>query len=317
MTLSAATIEDMPAIAEAMAEIGMPIDIGAVKRYFFTGDLGETNDGLRGGLVARDDGQRVVGYCGLTPCTIYVDGKSHEAYEMGILGVRQGYGVVMIDFMDKVVELTTRSLVFANTANEKSVKLWTQYAGFHSGPELGDSIQYAFLPLGLLTVPKFTRQIDFKAHSFQQFWDEYKSGQQGIVVDRSSKRFERLFGPGIRQGRLSVITHDEDGRMVGYAVLRTRPLRRLRRLRYEIIDIIALGDNDQRIRMLIKKCKHFAGIHGGVLLEYVGGQHLLPHRRPALANTFIWSGGDSELKAMLAAGKGWFFGPYDGDRAMT
>ena len=317
MTLANAQIGDVPDIVAAMTEIGLPIDEAAVSRYFFTSEGNGTTECLLGGLVARDDAGRVVGYCGLTPCAVYVNGERHEAYQMGILGVRQGCGTVMFDFMDRVGELTRRALVFANTANEKSVRLWTQYAGFSSGPPLCAYIQYAFLPLGFFTRPRFSRHCDFLPSDFRHFLKEYQADQRGIMSERTQKRLTRIFGPAIQDGRVVVITAKEAGGVVGYAALRIRPLNHFRLLRYEIIDILALGDKAEIIKRLVVQCRRFASCHGGIVLEYVGGKKLLPHCRPALANTFIWAGGSPDVQHAIKSGNGWFFGPYDGDRSMS
>ncbi len=317
MTLTNARIEDVPAIVAAMKDIGLPIDEAAVSRYFFTSEGSETTECLLGGLVARDDVGRILGYCGLTPCAVYVDGERHEAYQMGILGVRPGCGTVMFDFMDRVIELTRRALVFANTANEKSARLWTQYAGFSPGPSLCASIQYAILPLGLFTRPRFTRHYDYMSSDFIHFLEDYQAGQKGIMAERTQKRLNRILGSAIHDGRVVVITAKEARSIVGYAALRVRPANHFGLFRYEIIDILALGDNAEIIKRLVVQCRRFASCHGGVVLEYVGGEKLLPHCRPALANTFIWAGGSRDVQQAIKLGKGWFFGPYDGDRSMS
>ena len=79
---------------------------------------------------------------------------------------------------------------------------------------------------------------------------------------------------------------------------------------------VALGDDERRIHELVRMCRRFASRHGGIALEYVGGGRLLPHSRPALANTFLWAGGTQDVRDAIVSRKGWFFGPYDGDRAM-
>lgn len=317
MSVSVAQIDDIPEIAEVMSKIGVPINVEVFSSYFFGTEKDDLEDGFRGGFVARDEAGHIVGYCGLTPFPIYVNRIRHTAYQMGVLGIQKGYGALMFDFMDRVVELTKHFLVIANTANEKSVRLWTQYAGFSSGPELGAFIQYRYLPLGLLTRPKFTQKFSFSSPEFIRFWEVYMSGQKGIVTDRSPARMARIFTAAMQQKRVAIVTLCEKGQLVGYAALRLRRFHRMPGIRYEIIDILALGDDERRVQQLAKKCMRFAEWHGGIMLEYVGGRALLPRRRPALANTSFWSGGPPEVQEAIKSGEGWFFGPCDGDRVMT
>lgn len=301
-----ANVGDIPSIITCMRGCGLGVNEEKLRRYFFSPEVPCSDEGGNGGFVAEDAGGTIVGYCGLTPCPLYRGQSVMPALQMGVLGLKQGFGAAMFDLMDAVVALSRNYLVYANTANAKSGELWVKYAGFQYGPESGGNIQYDLLPLGLMTPRKFDSTDSFHELLNSDFWLRYLESCSGWSADRSPARLERLFGGAVEDGRVSILLEREVGRVVGVAVLHARPFLHGCKVRYAILDLVAIKDNREVLSSLVRKVRRFAMLHGGVMIEYVGGvEAILSRKRRALNNTFISS------KPV----EGWFYGPFDGDRS--
>ena len=297
---------DIPDIVKVMEDVGLSLDQARFANYFFKSERHIDAPGANGGFVVRD-GDKIVGYSGLTPCSLF-DGKEEIlALQSGVLGLKPGYGTAMFDLMDVVIQLTRLYPFYGNTANEKSSALWTKYAGFRGGPENGAYIQFEFLPSGLWTRAGLDTKSEFAELVRSDFWERFLLVNEGYATDRSPARLRRLFEKPVADGRVGIILERQDGRIVGYAILRARQFLRTWKYRYDILDIVALKNDDRIVAALIAGCKRYAARHGGVLIEYVGGLSVFPHRRKALSNTFVSS----------HAIEGWFYGPYDGDRCLV
>lgn len=306
-TIRAALVTDIPEIVRVVGAVGLSLDEEGLRNYFFHSELKIEAGGALGGFVALDEGKKIVGYCGLTPCCLYQGKMEVAALQMGVLGLLPGYGAAMFSLMDAVIALTMQYPVFANTVNAKSGKLWTMYAGFSYGPEKCSSIQYALLPVGMLTRARVRCIEQFEELISSSFWMHYLETNSRWVTDRSPARLCRIWGRAVHDGRLGVVLAKNNGQIVGYAILHARRLSCLGKLRYNILDFVALKDDPAVLRHLVLRCKRFAALHGGVIIEYVGPVPVFKCQRKALNNTFI---GSREFD-------GWFGGPFDGDRSFV
>lgn len=323
-----ARIEDVPAILEMLKGVGLCPAPQKLVHYFFTPPQAEYDAGTPGGFVVKDERGGCVGYCGLSPCRVYIGGKGYPAYQMGILGIKQGYGAMMFELMDEVIALSHHALVYANTANKKSLELWTNYAGFSMGPTACSRIQYAIgTPIDFCRgwAERFTTRANVKDFSdplFRSFWERFRDSCQGVCTSRTPERLNWVFGKALQTGICKLITIADGANILGYAVLRVRPFKRLGLRRYDILDVCVSDGKVETARSLLRACKRYTASHLGIILEYVGGiatldeviKNELPHSRPALAVTSFYATRISEVSSALQGKCGWFFGPYDGDR---
>lgn len=305
--IRAAHIEDVPDIVKVINSVGLFLDEEKFANYFFKSELNLEVPGALGGFVVQDEDAGIVGYCGLTPCRLYHGKTEVPALQMGVLGLLPGYGTAMFGLMDAVIELSKRYPIFANTANAKSGKLWTTYAGFSYGPEKGASIQYALIPFGMVTPCRVKCGAQFDELLASDFWSRYLAANKGWATDRSSARLRRIWGQAIADGRLGVVLEKHEGKIVGYAILHARRLSRLGKLRYNVLDLVAIGDDPAVLKNLVVRSKRFAALHGGVMIEHIGSSTVFKRQRRALNNTFIGS----------QIFDGWFCGPFDGDRSFV
>ena len=322
-----ATREDVDEIAKAMADVGLHPSPVKLRERFFDIPSGDVAARGRGGVVVRDGGE-IVGYCGLSPCRIHLNGRTYDGYLSGVLGLKPGYGGELFALVDFVKEIVGDSFFIANTANAKSAKLWTVYGEAESGPVMCGFIRYALLPLAVFTVPRLAsgdaEVVDFADPRFAVFWQRFLANSQGPFLSRDPQRLHALFDAGIHSRRLVLIVVKEQDSILGYAVMRAKPFMQTPYKRYEIIDVAAIGHAVTVMERLLRQCRRYASHQGGIVIEYVGSigglesivREYLPLRRAALANTAVWYCKIPELATAFAANKGWFFGPYDGDRCM-
>lgn len=305
--IRAAQIEDIPDIVRVINAVGLFSDERRFLNYFFKSEFEIEEAGTLGGFVAQDEDAGIVGYCGLTPCRLYHGKTEVSALQMGVLGLLPGYGTAMFGLMDAVLDLSRKHPVFANTANAKSGKLWTTYAGFSYGPERGASIQYALIPFGIFTPCHVKCGAQFDELLASDFWSRYLVANKGWATDRSPVRLNRIWGQAVVDGRLGVVLEKHEGQIVGYAILHARQFPHLGKLRYNVLDLVAIGDDPMVLKSLVARSKRFAALHGGVMIEYVGAASVFNYERKALNNTFIGS----------QIFDGWFCGPFDGDRSFV
>lgn len=309
--------EDVLRISEVVASLGLPVADVTIRRFFFESPCIGWTPEHRGGLVVRNDNDEIVGFCGLSPCDITHAGRFYPGYQMGVIGILPGYGGAMFDVMDMVVDLTSNALVYANTANLKSGKLWTEYAGFSFGPPLCSLYQYAITLPGAVTWPLSLRTCRESNLVPPEDLDERTSLSSGEVETfRFADRFNWLYGGGTGARRFFVFSDGGRARGSGWAVVCAKRLRRLPLYRYEIMDIYSSRGNDYDYTHLLDKIKSFSSLHGGIMVEYIGARKLLPHKRAVESNPFIWKTEIEPLRTALLQNPISFFGPYDGDRSL-
>ena len=316
MKVETASISDISAIASVIAQLGLSVEPTTLRRFFFESPVSGWSPAVRGGFVVRDDDGQVVGYSGLSPCTVMLDGKGYPAYQMGVLGILPHYGGAMFEIMDRVSDLAKDSLVYANTANLKSGKLWTGYAGFEFGPQPCGCCQYEIIPLGFLTSFRPYRQSVFPQDKIEQLCQEGLLKSDHLHTSREYERIKWMYDGQMGRCRFSWIFDCDGNRINGYAVLGLNPARQKPIRRFEIMDFVAANDSPIIVKRLLRKIKWFAALHGGVLLEYIGSKNILRRRRAIPSNPFIWKTAIPELQTALQNAPDSFFGPYDGDRSL-
>lgn len=258
------------------------------------------------GVVLECDG-RVVGFCGLIPTNIWVGELVYKAYILGMLMLEPNHGSAIFTLLEGVSEAVGNRFVFANTANAVGAKIWTNLFGMKSGPIENSFIRYRFILPWLWRV----HQDDLSdSEKWECFIKDLQQNNKGLMTERTLDRWRQL--------NAKCVTVLDGDRIIGAAFVRARLYSWLRIRRCDIIDICAVNNDKQVLKLLLRKCCKLASSMGGVLLEYVGSptdanelfSSLLKRRRKAVSNTFVYKGD-------IDVSHGWFFGPYDGDMCIS
>lgn len=189
--------------------------------------------------------------------------------------------------------------------------------------------------LGMLMVPFFYRRSrsstsgeelrEFSSGLFDVFWARYLEGNDGVVLSRTTEELEWAFGEDVRKGRDVLLVRRDASGLVGYVILRAKDEAQRRWL---VVDWIALKNDRAVLSDLLKDAVRWLRKHShAVFLESIGFRmdvqdvihRHLPFTRKAPNNTTIFKAGRDDLREALskAGTKGWFFGPYDGDRCIA
>ena len=212
---------------------------------------------------------------------------------------------------------------FANTAHIASMKMNRMLGVKGCGPMTCERIRFAvtWMPRFLKwTVPKsglkIFRNVDQAA--FDSFWRRYLAGNVGLVSSRTSEELEWMFGEGLSSGETVLLGHFDEAGLDGYIVLRSTH----GGSRWMVMDWIALHDDGAVLSELLKSAVRFVRRETkGWLLEMIGFSEaagriagkVLPFWRRTKNNSFLWHFAEGRRKIPEGS---WFFGSYDGDRAM-
>lgn len=163
----------------------------------------------------------------------------------------------------------------------------------------------------------------FGDNRFEDFWQRFLAGNDGIISSRDPRRLRWLFDDSIKAGKVVLAVAEKEGRIDGYVLLRELLWKHAFPKTYEVIDICADGNNTECLRALCKGALRIAGRHSGVKVYFSGG---MPAQDKWLDSVFtihhyikvprFMYYGDPEVRQALEQNKGWFFGPYDGERCM-
>lgn len=285
-------------------------DYAAISKIMCDGELECSPEYIAANLpqgVTLEDEGRVIGFCGLIPCEIWVGQEAKPAYQLGMLGMEAGHGPALMNLLEGVRTAVGERFVYANTANKKGAKVWTRFYGMKAGPKENAIIRYR----PILPFCAFARADALADDArWNAFVSDLRSGNEGLMTARSVAGWRRL-------GAICV-TVCSGKKILGAAFLRRRYFSKLRLPRYDIVDMCAVRNDARVVANLLKKCCRMVSWKGGLILEYVGSptgmndviDGVLSRRRPAVSNTFVYDG-DEDVS------KGWFFGPYDGDRCVS
>ena len=244
---------------------------------------------------------------------------------------------------------------FANTSNQQSMKLNQALGIKGQGPDscacvrwrpvkVGNFLDFCLhgrLPSFLRTLGNFvgrlldllffrklrapaTRSVRFSTldtAALDGFWKRYLSSHTGLVSSRTAEELHWLYDVGLANGRYIFLGREDVKGLCGYIVLRCTSLSSGR---WIIADWIALDDNSDVLSDLLHDAVCvLRSLAGSAILESVGfppraqailHRHL-PFTRKCANNTFIYQPTDTTIM-LDASDKGWFFGPYDGDRCL-
>ena len=318
-TIRRAKSEDVAGIVLLVKEQGLAVCESDLRLFFFEMPDGSENIG---GVLAEADNGEIVGYLGVSRCDLIIEGQTCKGYIRGVLAVRPNGGMCAFDLCDAASAMCKDGVSFSNTANSLSVKLGCGYAGFEQGPESGNYMFFSCLPLGALfgLLP-----IKRKMESFDdcgELYDNLGKFRSKLCSSRSVERMKWLFDDKIRNGDVSIVKIDDQNQVVGCGIMKRRRVGRLPIFRYQILDICVKDDSESLAIRLLNRMKYVAMINGACLLEInASGKALVSavkksfaYSRKIASNPFVWTSNCEKITSVICADKGWFWGPYDGDR---
>lgn len=155
------------------------------------------------------------------------------------------------------------------------------------------------------------------------FFERYLRGNDGVVGSRTSAELSWLFGDSVASGKSIVLAAEGPDGVLGYIVASEcfyDPSRWL------VADAIAIDNRPDVLAALfdasagaVVACSDAErlGVAGFPPQVAKLVERRFPEVRPSPCNEFAWGFSDDSAAARCAAGmsggKGWFFGPYDGD----
>ena len=162
---------------------------------------------------------------------------------------------------------------------------------------------------------------------FDDFWKRYLSGNRGIVASRDVETLTWMFGREVRDGKSVLLAAvRDDGAVDGFIVL--RPMRASPD-RWQIMDMIALENDPERIDLLLAGARRFLKREtSAITLESTGFPDFIqpvlkkhmPHLQKTGHNRFEWFSEDPEIVRVIEqtgnTRDSWFFGPFDGDYSL-
>lgn len=260
---------------------------------------------------------------------MYDGQKSFSALTGSTLGAVPGTSplVVLSLLKHSIMPRNGSRFWFANTANATAAKLDRLVGITADGGEKWRGFRFAIVnpwrfAWYLFVTRVLKRRVEWKDGQVKraperdyakidEFWRRYLDGNSGVVTSRSAAEVKWVFEDGFARGRNVFIPEEKDGKMFGYAILRNRT-----EGRWEVADLIALGNDPATVRLLLKKAKRFLRRNTNAIMLSIRGfpediQSVIadefPHSRVNKKHLpFIYQPFD------IPKGS-WFFGPYDGD----
>lgn len=246
-------------------------------------------------------------------------------------------------------ERWNRKLYYANTANSTSMKMnrligvkgqgvsscgYARFSVIKMGgflrlmsrgrmpAFLANAVDQVSCALARLLIRPVVIEQRICPEELDEFWANYLKTNDGVVSSRVGLEMEWAFGEEVSAGTAIMITERVQGRIIGYVVLKesaTSPGRWL------VADLIATGNESRILERLLRKAKRCLNRNRhAYLLECIGFPmkaqnvigRVLPYSRKTPNNSFIYQAFDADIEAVIKSDKGWFFGPYDGDRCL-
>ena len=168
----------------------------------------------------------------------------------------------------------------------------------------------------------YVRKNGFEDARFDDFWKRFLAGNDGVISSREPKRMQWLFHDSIKAGKVFLATAEKNGCIEGYVLIREKGEGRCPKS-FDIVDICAIGNNIDCLKGLCFEAKRLAAEKGGIKLYFSGS---MPNQEKWLDQVFRYRGKDVcyfmfgtkdlEIAESLKQNKGWFFGPFDGERCL-
>lgn len=170
------------------------------------------------------------------------------------------------------------------------------------------------------------RCMSFCDSKYAEFWEKFLVQNDGLITSRSPERMAWLFDKSIKAGMITLLVAEKNNEVCGYVLLRKLP-HYLDWVTIDcgICDICALGGNEECLKALafasISAASRMGALrvcmHGAALPRQEEWLNVaFRHRRVDDHPVFLYKTRDAEIEESLQDGKGWFFGPLDGEACM-
>ena len=215
-------------------------------------------------------------------------------------------------------------LFFANTANVASMKMNRLLGVKGIAPVTCERTRFGicWVPPFIkkwIKPPKAQRVNEIDDRVFDDFWRRYLKNNKGVVSSRTAKELRWMFGDEMKSGDSVMLgLFGDEGSLDGYVVIRSTHGGR----RWMLMDWIAVDNNPDVLKFLLESAMRFIRRESNALLfEMIGypvyadviARKVLPFVRRAKNNSFLWKFTGSNL---TISEDSWFWGAYDGDRAL-
>lgn len=193
-------------------------------------------------------------------------------------------------------------------------------------------LSWVFARLQSLFRPKLGYKMcmcdSFKTRMLQSYWEKFLAKNDGLISSRAPERMSWLFDDSLKAGTAALIVAEKENEPCGYVLVRKMQAEHGRKFSdYLICDICAIGYDEECLKALAFAAVSFVGKCGGLRLLMVGA---LPHQSkwlfPALRYHIVYKhptfmyrinkGCGDVINDSLKNGRGWFFGPLDGERCL-
>lgn len=171
----------------------------------------------------------------------------------------------------------------------------------------------------------FKKENGFSDERFMPFWKRFLAANEGLISSREPATLRWKFDESIRAGAVTLISAERKGQVDGYVLLRRNPANGTPAAEYSVCDICAVGNDVECLNALLKAALRYCRRKLAYRLTYVGAPHdkdkwivknCLHRQSKLVCNPFSYSCRNEETLKAAQENKGWFFGPYDGERCM-
>jgi len=168
-----------------------------------------------------------------------------------------------------------------------------------------------------------TRECEIADRDFNDFWERYLKGNDGLVSSRTAEELRWMFARGLAQGEVILLTARKGGALQGYAFCRRTDETGAC---WRIVDMIAIGNDEKVLSALVEGSAAFLRRHTPATCLQVTGfptwvqpllKPLFPKSSSFGFNKCIWTPLTDRAKSLCGdwvnAPNGWYGCPYDGD----
>ena len=172
---------------------------------------------------------------------------------------------------------------------------------------------------------RFKEEKGFSDERFMPFWNRFLAANEGLISSREPATLRWKFDESIQAKAVTLISAEWNGQIDGYILLRRNPAKGIPAADYSVCDICAVGNDVGCLNALLRVALRYCKRKLAYRLTYVGAPRDKDcwivkkglHRQYKLAcNPFSYDCKDQEIIKAVQENKGWFFGPYDGERCM-
>lgn len=312
------------------------------------------------GWVLQDQSEQIVGHIGNVPLAYEFDGRpliaaTSRSFVVDARFRSYSFSLLRAFFGQPGVDL------FLNTSvNEKAARLQTSfgavrvpsgqwdravfwitgYQGFAAsvlarrggGQSFGSPLAGAALFLQDKWSNLHPRQGDERVEicrsfdeRFEHFWEVFRSSSSGqLQAVRSAQYLQWHFGPSLRRGETSILTHQDSTGLTAYAVLSRDDNEEFGLHRLRLVDLQFLPGRESSIEALVAAALALCQREGIHMLEAVGfsaavGERLSQlsrHSRKLSSWRYFYKADNDALATALTDARVWNPTCYDGDSSL-